>query len=103
VSGRPVDLSSVREDLARLVELARAGVDVHGLLAAEEETLSEPMKSTSIRIDERDLALADEVAELLAGSHMAKALGSRWGRSAVLRLAVVTGLEVLRKRHEEDK
>jgi hypothetical protein len=111
---RPVDLVAVRADLDRLavlgVELAERGGDVFDLLDREDGgddaawgggVMVEPLHGTSIRLAAEDLEAADRLVAALARTPEARALGGRWGRSAVLRLAVVAGLDALRRRADE--
>ena len=50
----------------------------------------------TLRLHAADLAALDALVAELAGSPVAVAAGGRWGRPAVLRLAVDAGLKALR-------
>lgn len=89
----------VVEELARLatgdhpLTWGRAPVDVHALLSGETMPDVPPL---SVRVTAETLAELDRLAALMADTPEAIATGQRWGRSAVLRLAVARGLAALR-------
>lgn len=92
---------STRFALAELASLAtgdhpltrgRRPVDVHALLG--ENMADSPL--ITVRVSAETLAELDRLAELMADTPEAIATGQRWGRSAVLRLAVARGLAALR-------
>lgn len=107
-------LVDVTARLDRLAELARAGVDVAGVLERIEREAnvgrlakitrkaSERGVNVSLRLDGSVLTEADALADALADAPEAAAAGGHWGRSAVLRLAVLEGLRALRARAETE-
>jgi hypothetical protein len=95
---RLVDVTGL---LDRLAVLGQAGVDVDAVLdRAEREDLmgDRDLVPVSMRVPAALLAEADELAELLKDCPEAQAAGGHWGRSAVLRLALLEGLRRLRRR-----
>ena len=84
--------------LDRLAELAAGGVDVRGVLEREEVCLKgDNLAGLSLRVSPTVLEQVDALAEALSDSPEARIAG-RWGRSAVLRIALEEGLKVLAKR-----
>ncbi len=95
---RLVDVSA---RLDRLAALGQAGVNLDAVLnRAEWEELvgDRDLVPLSMRVPASLLAEADLLAEALRDCPEAQAAGGHWGRSAVLRLAVLEGLRVLRRR-----
>jgi hypothetical protein len=78
-------------------EHALGGADVHAINLTTEATMTttKAEHATSVRLHPEDLDKLDRVVELMASSEAARAVGGRWGRSTVLRLAVGRGLDAL--------
>lgn len=108
---RPVDLDRerrVRSNLAELRTLTMAPAVAGRTLALRDlalslSTLEDPMgndKATSVRLPEEVLERLDALAARLAEDPTIRALaGGTLSRSAVLRIAVTRGLEVLEAEH----
>lgn len=92
----PVDLGAVRRARAldELATLARAGVDVHTLLTHEGSHMSGETPF-NLRMPQEFYDRADALVERLRGSPAAAAAGARWGRAAVIRMAVAHGIAAL--------
>ena len=101
-----VELAARRPRAAALLdELAALGRGEHALGGADVCAILDKVgtmtnstraeHATSVRLQPEDLDKLDRVVELMASSEAARAVGGRWGRSTVLRLAVGRGLDAL--------
>ena len=96
---RLVDVTALLDRLAALGQAG--GVNLAAVLdCAEWEDLvgDRDLVPLSMRVPASLLAEADLLAEALRDCPEAQAAGGLWGMSAVLRLAVLEGLRVLRRR-----
>lgn len=92
----PVDLRAVWRERAlnALAELAREGVDVQALLRREGDAMSGETPF-NLRMPQEFYDRADALVERMRGGPAAAAAGNRWGRAAVIRMAVAHGLAAL--------